>query len=115
MSLVITGCGSIKSAAVMRPAAFATDGSLAGTPVGVVAKSFRSGGAEMIGGVRSATVTVNAAVPEFPAPSCAEQSTFVTPIGKREPDPGVQTTTAIGPLTRSTAVGVEYVADEPDE
>jgi len=37
MSLVITGCGSIESDAVMKRVAFATLGSLAGIPVGVVA------------------------------------------------------------------------------
>ena len=37
MSLVITGWGSIESDAVMKREAFATEGSVAGTPVGVVA------------------------------------------------------------------------------
>ncbi len=59
----------------------------------------------MTGGVRSATITLNVALPMFPAPSRAVQLTVVLPIGNVFPDPGEQVTAGIGPLTRSTAVG----------
>ena len=66
------------------------------------------GGAEMTGGVRSATVAGNVATPVLPAASRAVQLTIVVPIGKPLFGGGVQVTTGIAPLTRSKAVGSGY-------
>jgi hypothetical protein len=57
------------------------------------------------GAVVSTIVIVNCPEAVLPAPSVAEQLTFVAPIGNREPEPGVQDALRF-PLTESVAVAV---------
>ena len=54
----------------------------------------------------STTWIGNDAVPLFACESVALQVTVVAPSGNREPEAGTHVTTAIGPSTRSVAVGV---------
>src|SRR5262245_15739517 len=62
-------------------------------------------GQEIAGGCRSLMVTVNEQDPAFPLASVAEQVTVVVPLGKLEPDGGVQVTVPT-PGQLSVAVGV---------
>ena len=57
------------------------------------------------GGVVSRTVTLKVTRPVFPLLSLAEQVTVLAPIGKVDPEFGVQVTGRL-PLTRSVAVGL---------
>jgi hypothetical protein len=57
-------------------------------------------------------VTVKLAEALFPAASAALQLTVVVPVGNVPPDAGVHAT-AIGPSTRSVAVGSVYVTAAP--
>src|SRR5688572_24230231 len=57
-------------------------------PAAVLPMTAMSAGTVTTGAVVSRTSTVNDALPTFPCPSSAEQSTWVAPIGKTEPDAG---------------------------
>lgn len=59
------------------------------------------------------TVTVNEQLPELPDVSLAEQVTVVTPIGKLEPEAGVQVTDR-EPSQASLAVAVNVAVAEPE-
>src|SRR6266511_3141488 len=63
-------------------------------------------GQVIFGGSESLTVTVNEQLELLPAPSLAVQVTVVVPVGKNEPEAGLQTTMTPGLL--SVAV-TEYV------
>src|SRR5574337_1408587 len=65
------------------------------------------------GFVVSFTVTVNEAVPIFPAVSCVLQDTVVLPRANCEPDGGLHDTIGVLPSTRSVADTV-YVTVAPD-
>jgi hypothetical protein len=64
-----------------------------------------SPGGIKVGGVVSTTLTLKDAVPTLPCASVAVQFTVVEPRWNVEVEIGEQGTLAIGPLTRSTAVG----------
>ena len=70
-----------------------------------------SGGSVRTGGVVSRTVTLEEAEPALPAASVAVQVTVVVPIGKVEPELGVQIEVS-EPLTMSVA-DAEKVATAP--
>jgi hypothetical protein len=74
-----------------------------------VASSVMSDGTLISGSVVSCTITLNDADALLPAASVAVQVTVVVPIGKVEPDGGVQTG-VIAPSTVSLAVAVKFTS-----
>lgn len=86
-----------------------TDGAakltLAATSPGACATAITFGGQVIVGVCWSTTVTANLQEPEIPALSVAEQMTVVVPLGKLEPEGGLQTGTIL-PGQLSVAPGV---------
>jgi hypothetical protein len=83
-------------------------------PPGIVAGTAMSAGTVTVGAAPGSTVTVNDVLPETPSCAVAVQLTVVGPIGKVEPDAGVQVTGSVTPPpTGSVAVGNVYVTTAP--
>lgn len=101
----MVGCGSTMSSANAALRNAMNAGAVSGIPVGVVAYTVVGAGTASVGGVVSATVTVNDAVEVCPCASLALQVTVVAPSGNTPPEAGAHVT-GIGPSTASTAVGV---------